>query len=251
MSAGVTRFRRAVVVSDVDPPAAPCGACRQVLAEFGLDLPIDGVGTQGHCALAPLRSSPSRIRPGAASVKWRIRGVVGSGCYCRRLSGEADGAGRLSRALSRRPARGIRRGLYRHQRAPTAAYVGYVQPHQAAALLVSNGLQGFEERGLVRFLARGGLGDRPGHRSAPTPSIRWRSASRVAARDTNLDRSPAPAVPAATVVRLRQHLRRRCSRLRSRESHRHDRRARHRSTRVWYGRSFRVPISAGCRSAGR
>src|ERR671912_684750 len=44
VSAGVTSFRRAVVVSDVDPPAAPCGACRQVLAEFGLDLPIDGVG---------------------------------------------------------------------------------------------------------------------------------------------------------------------------------------------------------------
>jgi cytidine deaminase len=44
VSAGARRFRRAVVVSDVDPPAAPCGACRQVLAEFGLDLPIEGVG---------------------------------------------------------------------------------------------------------------------------------------------------------------------------------------------------------------
>lgn len=46
VSAGVTRFRRAVVVSDVDPPAAPCGACRQVLAEFGLDLPIEAVGSK-------------------------------------------------------------------------------------------------------------------------------------------------------------------------------------------------------------
>jgi cytidine deaminase len=44
ISAGVRAFRRAVVASAVDPPAAPCGACRQVLAEFGLDLPIDGVG---------------------------------------------------------------------------------------------------------------------------------------------------------------------------------------------------------------
>ncbi|MDQ3224769.1 MAG: hypothetical protein M3Q75_15050 [Gemmatimonadota bacterium] len=35
-----------------------------------------------------------------------------------------------------------------------SSFVGYVQPYQAAALLVSNGLQGFEERGLVRFLAR-------------------------------------------------------------------------------------------------
>jgi cytidine deaminase len=46
VSAGVKRFRRAVVVSDVDPPVAPCGACRQVLAEFGLDLPIEGVGSK-------------------------------------------------------------------------------------------------------------------------------------------------------------------------------------------------------------
>jgi cytidine deaminase len=46
INAGVKRLRRAVVVSDVDPPAAPCGACRQVLAEFGLDLPIDGVGSK-------------------------------------------------------------------------------------------------------------------------------------------------------------------------------------------------------------
>jgi cytidine deaminase len=44
VSAGVRRFRRAVVVSDSDPPAAPCGACRQVLAEFGRDLRIDVVG---------------------------------------------------------------------------------------------------------------------------------------------------------------------------------------------------------------
>jgi cytidine deaminase len=46
VSAGVKRFRQAVVVSDVDPPAAPCGACRQVLAEFGLDLPIAAVGSR-------------------------------------------------------------------------------------------------------------------------------------------------------------------------------------------------------------
>ena len=42
--AGARQFRRAVVVSDADPPAAPCGACRQVLSEFGADLRVDGVG---------------------------------------------------------------------------------------------------------------------------------------------------------------------------------------------------------------
>ncbi|HET6837421.1 MAG TPA: cytidine deaminase [Gemmatimonadales bacterium] len=45
VSAGVREFSRAVVVSNVDPPAAPCGACRQVLAEFGLNLSIEAVGS--------------------------------------------------------------------------------------------------------------------------------------------------------------------------------------------------------------
>ena len=67
VSAGATRFRRAVVVSDVDPPAAPCGACRQVLAEFGLDLPIDGVGSKGTVRwrlsdLLPAAFGPEQLR---------------------------------------------------------------------------------------------------------------------------------------------------------------------------------------------
>ena len=57
VSAGARHFRRAVVVSNVDPPAAPCGACRQVLAEFGLDLPIEAVGSQ-------------------RSVKWRLADLL-------------------------------------------------------------------------------------------------------------------------------------------------------------------------------
>jgi cytidine deaminase len=40
---GARRFRRAVVVTDSDPPGPPCGACRQVLAEFG-DLDVVSVG---------------------------------------------------------------------------------------------------------------------------------------------------------------------------------------------------------------
>jgi cytidine deaminase len=67
VSAGATRFRRAVVVSDVDPPAAPCGACRQVLAEFGLDLPIDGVGSKATVRwrladLLPAAFGPEQLR---------------------------------------------------------------------------------------------------------------------------------------------------------------------------------------------
>jgi cytidine deaminase len=44
VAAGVRRFRRLVVVTEVDPPAAPCGACRQVLAEFGDGLVVEAVG---------------------------------------------------------------------------------------------------------------------------------------------------------------------------------------------------------------
>ena len=42
--AGARRFRRLVVATAVDPPAAPCGACRQHLAEFGMDLEVIAVG---------------------------------------------------------------------------------------------------------------------------------------------------------------------------------------------------------------
>ena len=44
VAAGAKRFRRVVVVTDVDPPAAPCGACRQLLAEFGMDLEVIAAG---------------------------------------------------------------------------------------------------------------------------------------------------------------------------------------------------------------
>ncbi len=45
---GATRYRRLVVVTDSEPPASPCGSCRQVLAEFGLDLAITAVGPSGE-----------------------------------------------------------------------------------------------------------------------------------------------------------------------------------------------------------
>jgi cytidine deaminase len=45
---GATCYRRLVVVTDSEPPASPCGGCRQVLAEFGLDLEITAVGPSGE-----------------------------------------------------------------------------------------------------------------------------------------------------------------------------------------------------------
>ena len=41
---GARRFRRLVVVSDSEPPASPCGACRQVLLEFGSELLVESIG---------------------------------------------------------------------------------------------------------------------------------------------------------------------------------------------------------------
>jgi cytidine deaminase len=44
VAAGVRAFTRVVVVSDSEPPASPCGACRQVLAEFAPDASVLAVG---------------------------------------------------------------------------------------------------------------------------------------------------------------------------------------------------------------
>lgn len=43
---GRRRFRRIVVASEGDRAVAPCGACRQVLAEFGDRLEVHGVAGQ-------------------------------------------------------------------------------------------------------------------------------------------------------------------------------------------------------------
>ena len=47
VAAGARRFRRVVVVTDASPPSAPCGACRQVLAEFGREMIVESVGPGG------------------------------------------------------------------------------------------------------------------------------------------------------------------------------------------------------------
>jgi cytidine deaminase len=48
IAGGARRFRRLVIVADAEPPVSPCGACRQVLAEFGWELVVEGVGPAGR-----------------------------------------------------------------------------------------------------------------------------------------------------------------------------------------------------------
>jgi len=63
VAAGARTLRRAVVVSDADPPAAPCGACRQVLYEFGRDLRVTGTGPAGSVAWTMADLLPSAFGP--------------------------------------------------------------------------------------------------------------------------------------------------------------------------------------------
>lgn len=63
VAAGVRRLRRAVVVTDADPPAAPCGACRQVLSEFGRDLRVEGVGPAGAVSWTMAQLLPAAFGP--------------------------------------------------------------------------------------------------------------------------------------------------------------------------------------------
>ena len=56
VAAGARAFKRVVVTTEVDPPAAPCGACRQLLAEFGTTVEVIAVGptTERRWTLAAL-----------------------------------------------------------------------------------------------------------------------------------------------------------------------------------------------------
>lgn len=66
VAAGVRSFRAVAVVSDSDPPASPCGACRQVLAEFGMALEVIAAGPKGIrrwtlSALLPDAFTPQQV----------------------------------------------------------------------------------------------------------------------------------------------------------------------------------------------
>jgi cytidine deaminase len=54
-SAGERAFREIVVYTEDDPPATPCGACRQILFEFGKDARVYLVNHVGNVRIYTVR----------------------------------------------------------------------------------------------------------------------------------------------------------------------------------------------------
>lgn len=70
VSQGLRQFDVVVIVTDAPEPAAPCGLCRQTLAEFGLHLRVVLVSLQGKVWQAPLHDLlPHAFGPGSFEVK--------------------------------------------------------------------------------------------------------------------------------------------------------------------------------------
>ena len=73
VAAGETRLQRLAVVADSSEPVAPCGACRQVMAEFGVRQ-IFMYNTAGQCKtvelsdLLPYAFGPQQMK-GAAAIE--------------------------------------------------------------------------------------------------------------------------------------------------------------------------------------
>ncbi len=66
VSQGERDFDEIVVVTDAKEPAAPCGNCRQMLAEFGLDLGVTVCGRDGPAYRMRLGELlPNAFTPGA------------------------------------------------------------------------------------------------------------------------------------------------------------------------------------------
>lgn len=53
--AGAKSFQAIAIVTELDDPASPCGACRQVLAEFSADMKIIMANTKGKIIISNIK----------------------------------------------------------------------------------------------------------------------------------------------------------------------------------------------------
>lgn len=67
VAGGETAFRRLALVSDAPEPIAPCGACRQFLAEFGEDLEVESWAGDRSVRWTVRDLLPDAFRPGPRS----------------------------------------------------------------------------------------------------------------------------------------------------------------------------------------
>lgn len=64
VAAGEREFARIVIVADSHDPVTPCGACRQVMAEFSLEMEVRSVNLQGREYVARLDELLPRAKAG-------------------------------------------------------------------------------------------------------------------------------------------------------------------------------------------
>jgi cytidine deaminase len=64
VAAGARRFRRIAIVVGSEPPAPPCGACRQVLSEFAPDLDGESAGPETTLSWSLRALLPQAFGPG-------------------------------------------------------------------------------------------------------------------------------------------------------------------------------------------
>lgn len=64
VAAGVRSFRRIVIVADSKEPVTPCGACRQVLSEFGENIEIISTNLQSDKYRAKISALLPRSKAG-------------------------------------------------------------------------------------------------------------------------------------------------------------------------------------------
>jgi len=55
ISEGSTKFEAIAVIGDTDKPCSPCGACRQVISEFGEDIPLIMANLKGDVNIKKIK----------------------------------------------------------------------------------------------------------------------------------------------------------------------------------------------------